>query len=78
MWIWIFIFYLTDENTFKRLVFIKRYRALDISLSENEALLKLEQQPSQSCHAVNQVIEQHIKQVTDKIIELQKFQEQLI
>lgn len=67
-----------DENTFKRLMFIKRCRTLDISLSEIETLLELEQQPSQSCQAVNQLIEQHIKQVTDKIKELQKFQQQLI
>ena len=67
-----------DENTFKRLVFIKRCRALDISLNEIETLLELEQQPSQSCHAVNQLIEQHIEQVTDKIMEFQKFQQQLI
>lgn len=67
-----------DENTFKRLMFIKRCRTLDISLGEIEALLELEQQPSQSCHAVNQLIEQHIEQVTDKIKELQKFQQQLI
>nr|WP_289707694.1 MerR family DNA-binding protein [Acinetobacter terrae] len=60
------------------MVFIKRCRALDISLSEIEALFELEQQPSQSCHSVNQLIEQYIKQVTDKIIELQKFQQCLI
>nr|WP_250850269.1 MerR family DNA-binding protein [Acinetobacter sp. ANC 5378] len=71
-------FYLSDENTFKRLGFIKRCRALDISLSEIEALLELEQQSSQNCHAMNQLIEQYIKQVTDKIIELQKSQQHII
>jgi DNA-binding transcriptional MerR regulator len=71
-------FYLSDENTFKRLGFIKCCRALNIALSKIEALLELRQQPSKSCHAVNQLIEQHIKQVTDKIIELKKTQQPMI
>lgn len=32
-----------DENTLKRIIFIKRCRALDISLSEIEHLIELEQ-----------------------------------
>lgn len=66
-----------DENTLKRIIFIKRCRALDISLSEIEYLIELEKTPQQSCQQVNQMIDTHIKQVTDKIKELKKFKSQL-
>lgn len=66
-----------DEETLKRLVFIKRCRDLDISLNEIESLLELEQQPAQSCQMVNQLIDQHIIQVSEKIKELQNFKKQL-
>lgn len=66
-----------DENTLKRIVFIKRCRALDISLSEIEHLIELEQIPQQSCQEVNQMIDEHIQQVSDKIKELKKFKQQL-
>lgn len=67
-----------DENSIKRLTFIKRCRALDISLHEIKSLLELEQNPHQSCEKVNFMIEEHIQQVTHKIEELIKFQSQLI
>lgn len=66
-----------DENTLKRIIFIKRCRALDISLSEIEHLIELEQTPKQSCHEVNEMIDLHIQQVTDKIKELNNFKIQL-
>ena len=66
-----------DDDTLKRLIFIKRCRALDISLKEIEYLIELEQKPQQDCSAVNQLIDEHLKQVEQKIIELQKFQIQL-
>lgn len=66
-----------DENTLKRIIFIKRCRALDISLSEIEHLIELEQKPQQSCQEVNEMIDLNIKQVTDKIEELKTFKTQL-
>ena len=66
-----------QDNALKRLIFIKRCRALDISLKEIEYLIELEQKPQQDCSAVNQLIDEHLKQVEQKIIELQKFQIQL-
>ena len=66
-----------QDNALKRLIFIKRCRALDISLKEIENLIELEQKPQQDCSAVNQLIDEHLKQVEQKIIELQKFQIQL-
>ncbi len=66
-----------QDDALKRLIFIKRCRALDISLKEIEYLIELEQKPQQDCSAVNQLIDEHLKQVERKIIELQKFQIQL-
>jgi DNA-binding transcriptional MerR regulator len=66
-----------QDDALKRLIFIKRCRALDISLKEIEYLIELEQNPQQDCNAVNQLIAEHLKQVEQKIIELQKFQIQL-
>ena len=66
-----------DEEMLKRLIFIKRCRDLDISLNEIHNLIELEQQPAQSCQMVNQLIDQHITQVYEKIKELEKFKTQL-
>jgi Cd(II)/Pb(II)-responsive transcriptional regulator len=66
-----------DNEVLKRLMFIKRCRALDMSLKEIELLLALEQKPNQDCTAVNHLIDEHLKQVESKIFELQKFQLQL-
>ncbi len=66
-----------QDEALKRLIFIKRCRALDISLKEIEYLIQLEQNPQQDCSAVNQLIDEHLKQVEQKIVELKKFQIQL-
>ncbi len=66
-----------DDEALKRLIFIKRCRALDLSLKEIERLIELEQQPDQDCNAVNQIIDHHLEQVDAKIAELQNFQLQL-
>lgn len=66
-----------DDEALKRLIFIKRCRALDLSLKEIERLIELEQQPDQNCNAVNDLIDHHLEQVNAKIAELQNFQLQL-
>ncbi|CAB1214024.1 MerR family DNA-binding protein [Acinetobacter bouvetii] len=66
-----------DDETLKRLVFIKRCRALDMSLKDIETLIQLEQQPHQGCQRVNELIDEHLMQLEQKIAELQKFQLQL-
>lgn len=65
------------EDSLKRLRFIRRCRALDMSLKEIETLLELEQQPQQDCHIVNDMIDQHLLQIDHKIKELQTFQSEL-
>ncbi|WP_086203043.1 MerR family DNA-binding protein [Acinetobacter silvestris] len=66
-----------DDETLKRLIFIKRCRALDMSLFEISQLIELIKQPTQGCQVIDQLIEQHIQQVEEKITELQSFQQQL-
>jgi Cd(II)/Pb(II)-responsive transcriptional regulator len=67
-----------NEDSLKKLIFIKRCRALEISLSEIQQLIELEQTPSQSCQSVNDLIDDHIAQVSEKIKELISFKQQLI
>ena len=65
-----------QDDALKRLIFIKRCRALDISLKEIEYLIELEQKPQQDCSAVNQLIDEHLKQVEQKIqIQLQQLRQ---
>ncbi|OTG73941.1 transcriptional regulator [Acinetobacter terrae] len=66
-----------DDETLKRLIFIKRCRVLDMSLKEIELLIELEQKPDQDYCVVNNVIDEHLKHIESKISELQKFQLQL-
>lgn len=66
-----------NDDALKRLIFIKRCRALDMNLKEIEALIELEKQPKQNCCAVNELIDEHLRHVEDKIAELQHFQLQL-
>ena len=63
-----------NDEALKRLIFIKRCRALDMNLKEIEALIELEKQPKQNCCAVNELIDEHLRH---KIAELQHFQLQL-
>lgn len=65
------------EDSLKRLLFIKRCRALDMSLKEIETLIALEQNPNADCHEVNDIIEHHLQEINNKINELQDFQSQL-
>lgn len=65
------------DDALKRLVFIKRCRALDMTLKEIDYLIELEQNPKQDCSAVNNLIDEHLHHVESKIAELQKFQTQL-
>lgn len=67
-----------SEEALKRLIFIKRCRALGMSLKEIEYLIQLEQNPEQDCCEVNQMIDQHLIDILNKIKELQLFKQQLM
>ncbi len=66
------------EEALKRLIFIKRCRTLGMSLKEIEHLIKLEQNPEQDCCEVNQMIDRHLLEISNKIKELQIFEQQLM
>ena len=66
------------DEALKRLIFIKRCRALGMSLKEIEYLIQLEQNPEQDCCEVNQMIDQHLIDISNKIKELQLFKQQLM
>lgn len=66
------------EEALKRLILIKRCRALGMSIKEIEYLIQLEQNPEQDYCEVNQMIDQHLIDISNKIKELQLFKKQLM
>lgn len=66
-----------DDDSLKRLQFIQHCRALDLSLKEIETLLALEQNPTQDCSVVNDMIDHHLAELKSKIESLMQFQQQL-
>ena len=61
----------------ERLRFIRNCRALDMSHSEIHTLLGLADQPSEGCGAVNDVFDQHIAHVDERMRELAQLKQQL-
>lgn len=61
----------------ERLSFIRRCRALDMSLDEVQTLLAFQDQPEQPCCGVNTLLDQHIEAIQRKIVEFQSLQDQL-
>lgn len=61
----------------ERLRFIRNCRALDMSHEEIHALLRLADQPAESCGAINAVFDQHIAHVDERIQELLQLKLQL-
>lgn len=61
----------------ERLRFIRNCRALDMSHGEINALLNLTDQPAEDCGAVNEVFDQHIAHVDERIRELTQLKLQL-
>lgn len=62
----------------ERLAFIRHCRSLDMALDEIRALLTLKEAPNESCEAVNQVLDEHIEHVAQRIRELKTLQKQLL
>ncbi len=61
----------------ERLQFIRQCRSLDMSLQEIRALLAVRDSPTTSCHTANQVVDEHIRHVETRILELQQLATQL-
>ena len=67
-----------NDDALRRLVFIQRCRALNMTLKEIQRLIELEQNPEQDCRAVNDLIDEHLQHVRNRIAELHKFEAQLL
>ena len=63
---------LYEKNHVDALQFIRNCRALDMTLEEIRALLSLRSDPSRACTEVNNLLDEHIKHVRDRISELRK------
>jgi len=61
----------------ERLAFIRHCRSLDMTLDEIRALLRFHDAPRDNCHAVNNVLDEHIEHVAKRIRELKNLQQQL-
>jgi Cd(II)/Pb(II)-responsive transcriptional regulator len=61
----------------ERLHFIRRCRSLDMSLAEIRSLLVFCDQPQRHCQDVNTVLDEHIRQVEQRIEELTRLAREL-
>lgn len=61
----------------ERLAFIRHCRSLDLTLDEIRALLRFQDSPLENCHAINDVLDEHIEHVARRIRELRELQQQL-
>lgn len=61
----------------EQLLFIRQCRTLDISLGDIRMLLRLRDKPSEDCGAINELVDQHIVNVAQKIQELRDLQQTL-
>jgi Cd(II)/Pb(II)-responsive transcriptional regulator len=61
-----------------RLQFIRHCRTLDIPLAEVRQLLDYAQQPRQSCHAVDALLDDHIERVRLQLAALTSLERQLV
>ena len=60
-----------------RLAFIRHCRSLDMTLDEIRALLRFQDAPKDNCHAVNDVLDEHIEHVAQRIRDLKELQKEL-
>jgi Cd(II)/Pb(II)-responsive transcriptional regulator len=67
-----------EERHLTRLNFIRHCRSLDIPLLEVRQLLQFAAQPDRSCGQVNELLDQHIALVSQRVHALQALQGQLV
>jgi Cd(II)/Pb(II)-responsive transcriptional regulator len=68
---------LYDASHVDRLHFIRRCRALGISLDEVQTLLGFQDQPEQPCGGVNDLVDRHIVEINRQIADLRTLHAQL-
>ncbi|MES2786647.1 MAG: Cd(II)/Pb(II)-responsive transcriptional regulator [Pseudomonadota bacterium] len=66
-----------DQTHVARLSFIRHCRSLDMTLEEIRALLRFKDDPAANCVAVNELLDEHICHVADRIRELKRLQAEL-
>ena len=65
-----------DQHT-ERLSFIRHCRGLDMTLDEIRVLLRFKDAPTDSCMEVNDLLDEHIGHVAERIRELRQLEKQL-
>lgn len=70
-------FRLYDTSAVEQLLFIKHCRSLDLALSEVRQLIELNQSPGTHCDDVNNMIDDHIEQVEQRMAELERLRQHL-
>ena len=68
---------LYSRKALERLAFIRHCRSLDLTLDEIRALLRFQDAPLENCHAVNDVLDEHIEHVAQRIRDLRELQKEL-
>ncbi|MFS0754248.1 Cd(II)/Pb(II)-responsive transcriptional regulator [Noviherbaspirillum sp. 1P10PC] len=61
----------------EQLIFIRHCRALDMTLDEIRRLLHIRNAPNDNCDEVNMLLDRHIRQIAERISELQSLQKQI-
>ncbi len=61
----------------ERLSFIRHCRGLDMTLDEIRVLLRFKDAPTENCLEVNELLDEHIGQVAQRIRELRQLEKQL-
>ncbi len=67
-----------NQTHIERLSFVRHCRALAMSQEEISELLTAREQDGASCEKIDQVIDNHLKHVSDRISELQQLETQLL
>jgi len=61
----------------ERLTFIRHCRSLDMALDEIRSLLRFKEMPEENCAGVNDLLDEHIGHVAQRIRELRVLEKQL-
>lgn len=71
-------FRLYDDDHLQRLLFVRRCRAMDLTLDEIRRLLSFRDGPELDCGDVNVMVDSHLAQVRAKIKELRELERELV
>ncbi|MFK5925234.1 MAG: Cd(II)/Pb(II)-responsive transcriptional regulator [Desulfuromusa sp.] len=66
-----------NQNHVEQLLFVRRCRSLDMSLTEIKRLLHLRNTPEEDCTEVSELLDTHINQLVEHISELEYLKQQL-